>query len=64
MFIIAENQFLRRRGDSIFEMFESENSSGIGLPVSRELVRRHGGDLWCEESPDGHPNFVFTLPKE
>jgi PAS domain S-box-containing protein len=50
--------------DSIFEMFESENSSGIGLPVCRELVRRHGGDLWCEESPDGHPNFVFTLPKE
>jgi PAS domain S-box-containing protein len=49
---------------SIFEMFESEVSSGIGLPVIRELVRRHGGDLWCEESPGGHPNFVFTLPKE
>ena len=49
---------------SIFEMFESDVSSGIGLPVVRELVRRHGGDMWCEESPDGHPNFVFTLPKE
>jgi PAS domain S-box-containing protein len=50
--------------DAIFEMFESENSTGIGLPVCRELVRRHGGDLWCEESSDGHPNFIFTLPKE
>ena len=50
--------------ESIFEMFESEGGSGIGLPVIRELVRRHGGDLWCEESPEGHPNFVFTLPKE
>ena len=49
---------------SIFKMFESESSSGIGLSVSRELVRRHGGDLWCEESPDGHPNFIFSLPKE
>jgi PAS domain S-box-containing protein len=49
---------------TIFEMFESEGSSGIGLPVIRELVRRHGGDLWYEESPSGHPNFVFTLPKE
>lgn len=48
---------------AIFEMFESESSSGIGLPVIRELVRRHGGDLWFEESPSGHPNFVFTLPK-
>ncbi len=50
--------------EAIFTMFESENHSGIGLPVCRELVRRHGGDLWCEQSPDGHPNFVFTLPKE
>ena len=33
---------------AIFEMFESEDSTGIGLPVSRELVRRHGGDLWYE----------------
>jgi PAS domain S-box-containing protein len=49
---------------SIFEMFESEASSGIGLPVIRELVRRHGGDLWCEESLSGHPNFIFTLPKK
>jgi PAS domain S-box-containing protein len=49
---------------SIFEMFESEDSSGIGLPVIRELVRRQGGDLWCEETQGGHPNFVFTLPKE
>jgi PAS domain S-box-containing protein len=52
------------RRKSIFEMFESEDSSGIGLPVIRELVRRHGGDLWYEESHGGHPNFVFTLPKE
>ena len=52
------------RRSSIFKMFESEAGSGIGLPVSRELVRRHGGDLWCEESPDGHPNFIFSLPKE
>ena len=52
------------RRKSIFEMFESEVSSGIGLPVIRDLVRRHGGDLWFEESPGGHPNFVFTLPKE
>lgn len=50
--------------DRIFKMFESEVSSGIGLPVIRELIRRHGGDLWYEESQSGHPNFVFTLPKE
>lgn len=52
------------RRKAIFEMFESDGGSGIGLPVIRELVRRHGGDLWCEDSPSGHPNFVFTLPKK
>ena len=52
------------RRKAIFAMFESESSSGIGLPVIRELVRRHGGDLWYEDSPSGHPNFVFTLPKK
>jgi len=52
------------RMEHIFQMFESgDNSTGIGLPVIRDLIRKHGGDLWYEESPDGYPNFVFTLPK-
>ena len=50
--------------ETIFKMFESEANSGIGLPIIRDLVRRQGGDMWCEESPEGHPNFIFTLPKE
>jgi PAS domain S-box-containing protein len=50
--------------EKIFEMFESDVSSGIGLPVIRDLIRRHGGDLYYEESLGGQPNFVFTLPKE
>jgi len=50
--------------EKIFEMFESENSTGLGLPIGREIMRKHGGDLWYEKSLDGHPNFIFTLPKE
>ncbi len=50
----------------IFEKFYSvaSKSSGIGLWIIRNLIRKHGGDMWYEESLDGHPNFVFTLPKE
>lgn len=48
----------------IFEMFKSgSGSSGVGLAISRDIIRRHGGDLRCEEL-NGHPNFVITLPKE
>lgn len=52
--------------DKIFEKFYSVASkgSGIGLWIIRNLIRKHGGDMWYEDSLDGHPNFVFTLPKE
>jgi PAS domain S-box-containing protein len=50
--------------ESIFEMGESGcGSSGLGLYMSRDFMRRQGGDLWCEEA-SGHPNFIIILPKE
>jgi PAS domain S-box-containing protein len=56
---------LKERREAIFKMFESgSNSSGIGLSVILDLIHRHGGDLWYQESLDGYPNFVFTLPKK
>lgn len=47
----------------IFEKFYSNQSTGLGLPICRMLIEKHGGDMWYEDSADGHPNFVFTLPK-
>jgi len=49
--------------EKIFEKFYSKESTGLGLPICRRLVKKHGGDMWYEESLDGHPNFVFTLTK-
>lgn len=49
--------------EKMFEMFEGEGT-GIGLYSARDLIRKHGGNMWYEESLDYHPNFVFTLPKE
>ena len=50
----------------IFDKFYSPGSkgAGIGLWIIRNLIRKHGGDMWYEDSLDGHPNFVFTIPKE
>jgi signal transduction histidine kinase len=37
---------------------------GIGLYVSRELVRRHGGEIWAS-SEEGHgATFIVRLPVE
>ena len=38
-------------------------SIGLGLYLVREILRKHGGDIWYEATADGS-DFVFTLPKE
>jgi PAS domain S-box-containing protein len=47
----------------IFEQFESKDSTGLGLAICRNLILKHGGDMWYENTWDNHPNFIFTIPK-
>jgi signal transduction histidine kinase len=35
---------------------------GLGLPISRLIVRQFGGDLWVESQPGHGATFSFTLP--
>ena len=49
--------------EKIFEMFESKSGTGLGLAISRNLILKHGGDMWYETTEDNHPNFIFTAPK-
>jgi len=38
--------------------------SGLGLPVAKELVEMHGGQIWVESTDASFGNnFCFTLPK-
>ncbi len=55
----------------IFEPFiQAENGerqlqgTGLGLPISRSLIRAHGGDLWVESESGEGSAFFFTLPVE
>jgi signal transduction histidine kinase len=41
----------------------STDGTGLGLYLVREIIRRHGGDIWYEADKTGS-NFVFTIPKE
>jgi signal transduction histidine kinase len=57
--------------DLIFEPFlQAENGerqvqgTGLGLPISRSLVRAHGGELWVESEGGDGSAFFFTLPVE
>jgi signal transduction histidine kinase len=40
----------------------ADNRLGIGLHVSREIVRRHGGEMWFESAKGEGSTFHFTLP--
>ena len=54
----------------IFEKFrqigntltDKPQGTGLGLPISREIVLRHGGEIWCEDNPGGGALFKFHLP--
>lgn len=57
--------------EQVFEpFFQAENTDprstdtglGIGLSISRDLVKLHGGDIWVESELGEGSRFCFTVP--
>ncbi len=56
--------------DRIFERFyriempedEKKEGVGLGLPIVKELVTLHGGDVWVESEVNKGSCFYFSLP--
>lgn len=36
--------------------------TGLGLPISKEIIKAHGGNIWAESEPNKGTTLNFTLP--
>ena len=52
-------RFYRGRADRNYQV----EGVGLGLALSREIARGHGGDLKLDKTPSGSTAFTLTLPK-
>jgi signal transduction histidine kinase len=51
-------QKFRQGGDAL----SRPQGTGLGLPISRQIVEHFGGRLWLESAPGRGATFSFVLP--
>ena len=47
---------------AIESLYDKPHGTGLGLPISRQIVGHFGGRLWVESDPGKGATFSFTVP--
>jgi signal transduction histidine kinase len=50
--------------DKVFRPFftTKNDGTGLGLPVSKQIIEQHGGDMTVGKNPGGGTVFTITIP--
>jgi signal transduction histidine kinase len=48
--------------DPFFTTKPEEKGTGLGLSICKEIISRHGGNIWVKNSPDNGACFTISLP--
>jgi light-regulated signal transduction histidine kinase (bacteriophytochrome) len=62
---IGINPDAHRRIFSLFQRLDARHTAanrGLGLPLCKKIVERHGGRIWVESERGRGATFFFTLP--
>ncbi|HET9687329.1 MAG TPA: ATP-binding protein, partial [Pseudolabrys sp.] len=41
---------------------DKPQGTGLGLPISRQILQRFGGEIWVESEPGKGATFSFRVP--
>lgn len=55
-------EHLNRLFEKFYRVRTDLAGTGLGLPVAREIVEKHGGRIWARSTPGKGSIFYFTLP--